>query len=299
MMKKIYSFGCTTVSAALLCTSLTAGSGQAHGEPGRSETAPRPQRIVSLNLCADQLLHAFGFDSRIAALSYLSTDPQYSVIAEDARKFRTVRGSAEELVAIQPDLVIAGPYTTKTTVAMLQRLGKRVLILPIATNFAQLRSNIASVGEALGEPGRAAELIRAFDRRLLGLKRRVTGKRPRAAVYYTNSVTQIAGSIESEVLKFSGYRNIAEELRLSPRGTLELERLLQVVPDMIVLGHRPEDYKTVLADNLRHPALGNYLRNHAWVAIEERLWICGTPVVLDAAEKLIHAWEKTTRGDRP
>ena len=288
------------MSAVAIFAGLSAGVDAADGEPHRSNALAKPQRIVSLNLCSDQLLHEFGFHARIAALSYLATDAQYSVIAAAAKNFPSVRGNAEELIALKPDLVIAGPYTTKTSVAMLRRLGKRVMILPIATNFAQLRANIAQVAEALGEGARGAEIIRAFDQRLGVLKRRVKGVRPRAAVYYTNSVTQIAGSIEAQVLKFAGYRNIADEVKLSPRGSLSLERLLLVRPDIIVLGHDPENYKTVLADNLRHPALGNYLKNRAWVAIPERLWICGTPAVLDAAERLIGAWEKVSaNGGRP
>ncbi len=265
------------------------------GYPSGLFAAQKPQRIISLNLCSDQLLYQLGVGARIVAYSHLATNPQYSMIAGQVKNSRTVRGSAEELVALRPDLVIAGPYSTKTSVAMVRGLGKRVMIMPIATSFSQVRSNIKLIADAVGEPGRGAALIRAFDQRLALLKLRVSGPRPRAAVYYTNSVAQISGSIESAVMKFSGYRNIADLVKLSPRGTLTLERLLMVAPDMIVLGHRPENYPTVLADNLRHPALGKFLKNHAWVAMPERLWICGTPTVLDAAERLIAAWENSSK----
>ena len=41
----------------------------------------KPQRIVSLNLCTDQLLLQLVEPERIAALTYLSDDPRQSVEA--------------------------------------------------------------------------------------------------------------------------------------------------------------------------------------------------------------------------
>lgn len=252
----------------------------------------KPQRIVSLNVCSDQILYQLGVSSRLLALSYLASNPRISMIAGQVKNIPSVRGTAEELIALRPDLVIAGYYTTKTSIAMLRRLGKRVVILPIATNFSQIRSNILLVAEAIGEQERGAEIIRAFDQRLAVLQKRVKRPGPRAAVYYVNSRAQISNSIAGEVLNFAGYRNIAKPVQLSPQGTLTLERLLMLEPDMIVLGHIPENYKTVLADNLRHPALGKFFNKHALISVPEPLWICGTPTVLDAAELLISAWER-------
>ena len=71
-----------------------------------------PRRIVSLNLCTDQLLMLLA-PERIAALSILATDPLLSVMAAEARRYPLVRGDAEEVLRFDPDLVVAAPFAAR------------------------------------------------------------------------------------------------------------------------------------------------------------------------------------------
>ena len=57
------------------------------------------QRIVSLNLCADQILVDLVPRERIAAVSHLAADPWSSAVAEKARGIPWTRGKAEEVLA--------------------------------------------------------------------------------------------------------------------------------------------------------------------------------------------------------
>ncbi|MGH6782919.1 MAG: ABC transporter substrate-binding protein, partial [Sphingomonadaceae bacterium] len=63
----------------------------------------RPQRIVSLNLCADQYLMALADPQQIAALTPFARDPDMSAGAAMARKLPVARGHAEEVLARNPD----------------------------------------------------------------------------------------------------------------------------------------------------------------------------------------------------
>ena len=73
--------------------------------------APAPaRRVVSLNPCLDAMLVALADPSQIAALSHFSqVEGSSSVPAVVARRYPFVYESAEEVIALSPDLVLANP----------------------------------------------------------------------------------------------------------------------------------------------------------------------------------------------
>ena len=123
--------------------------------PGHSAArAQAPQRIVSLTVCTDQPLLDLVPRKRIAALSYLAVDPTLSLKVDEARGLKLVRGMAEEVLALKPDLVIAQEYSTTATVDLLQRLGFRVVLVPLATDFAGMRRAIRIITPTPASPFR-------------------------------------------------------------------------------------------------------------------------------------------------
>ena len=67
--------------------------------------AETPQRIVSLNICTDELLLRLVEPSRVASVTWLSRDPSLSNIAALAAAVPVNHGSAEEVIPSAPDLV--------------------------------------------------------------------------------------------------------------------------------------------------------------------------------------------------
>ena len=63
-------------------------------------------------------------------------------------------------------------------------------------------------------------------------------------------------------------------------------------PDLLILSSASNAYRTPAADNLRHPALGELRRTHASLELPWQLWLCGTPHVADAIEKLTAARDR-------
>lgn len=125
--------------------------------PARAEAVP--QRIVSLNLCTDQIVVDLVPRERIRAVSYLAADPLVSAVAEKAKGIPWTRGNAEEVLSFQPDLVIAGEYTTPATVALLERLGLEILKVPGVSDFEGVRSVTRLIADAVGERERGDRLL--------------------------------------------------------------------------------------------------------------------------------------------
>lgn len=246
------------------------------------------QRIVSLNLCIDPIVLDLVPRERIQALSWVSSDPNVSPIIDRIAGIRLVRGTAEEVLALEPDLVLAGALTTPATVDLLRRLGQRVVVIPIATELDGVRKAIRAVAAAVGEPARGEDMVADFDRRLAEASAHGP-ERPEAVVYQANSLVSPSGTLAAAALEAAGFSNAADRVALTSGGRIALETLVVSPPDLIALGQQATAYRTPVADNLRHPALARVLAERAHVDFPMPLWLCGTPHVADAVAALAQA----------
>ncbi len=250
----------------------------------------KPQRIVSLNLCTDQILIDLVPRSRISALSHVATDASVSSIADRAKGIRRVRGEAEEVLALDPDLVITTEFSTPTTVSMLERLGRRVVKVPFASDIAGVRNVVRRMAEAVGETDTGNAIIAKLDQRLAALALPASdGPAPTAVIYQVNSIASATGTLEDEALRIAGFRNLATELHLEPGGRVALEAIVANPPDLLVLSGPSDEYRTVVADTLTHPALKAVMRDRATLVVPWRHWLCGTPDIAAAIESLADA----------
>ncbi len=245
-----------------------------------------PQRIVSLNVCTDQLLMLLAPPARIAAISHLALDPANSVMVEQARRHPITYGRAEEVFLLRPDLVLAGTFTTRATVGLLRRLGTRVLEIPMAETFADIEENIRSVGRAVGEPGRASDLIRRLHETQTPEVPEDAGARPVAAVIYPNRYSEGSGTLANHILSLGGFENLADKLGIRGTAKLSLETLLLHSPDAFVLGRRREREDALAHEVFYHPVLRTLLTQSPSLSIADAVWTCGTPHIVRAVRRV-------------
>lgn len=257
-----------------------------------------PSRIVSLNVCTDQLLLDLVPRDRIAGVSHLAADPTVSAVAARATGIPATRGEAETVLGFDPDLILAGEYSTPATVAILERVGRKVLKVPLASDLDGIRSAVRSVAAAVGESARGEELIREMDHRVERASPPMTESRPTALVYQVNGLASGSGTLADAVLQAGGYRNQAGRLAMGSGGTLPLEVLVANPPDLVVLTGPVDEYRTAVADNLRHPALTAVRKDRSSVIVPWRFWLCGTPHVAEAVEILAAHRQSRGRGER-
>jgi len=274
--------------AAALAVAAGVAVGAAPARAAETEANGKARRIVSINLCTDQLVLMLAERPAIASVSYLARDPSISPLAEAAEGIAVNHGRAEEILGFAPDLVLTGPFTGRTTAALLRRLGLRVLAVDLAQSLADVRRITREVGAAIGEPARAERLIAEMDAAIAALPR-PTGPRPLAAVLRPGAVTMGRETLMDDLLAAVGFDNLAARRGLVGYGYLPLEALLLAKPDIVVLG--PTDTRRpALADKvLRHPALARAAATWREVVVPGRLWDCGTPLVARAAALLAGA----------
>ncbi len=249
---------------------------------------PAPARIVSLDLCTDQLLVELVDRSRIAAVTHLLGDVSVSAIPEKARGLRITHGGAEDVLRYDPDLVLAGPYGVSATVSLLRRLGRNVVVVPQPPDLDGVRASVRVVAAAVGEQPKGEALIAEFDRRLSRLAP-PAGPPPTAVIYQIGGTVSGPGSLANAALAAAGFRNMSADYRLTRGGQVPLESLVARPPDLLVLASNIEEYRTALADNLRHPVIRLLRQRGASLELPWRQWLCGTPHVVDAIERLAEA----------
>jgi iron complex transport system substrate-binding protein len=255
-------------------------------EPVRG--AGNPSRIVSLDLCTDQLLVELVERSRIAAVTHLAADPAVSAIPEKARGIAITHGGAEDVLRYDPDLVLAGPFGVSATVDLLRRLRRNVVVVPQPPDLDGVRASVRAVSAAVGAHDRGEALIAELDRRLSGLPV-PAGSPPTAVIYQIGGTVSGPGSLADAALTAAGFRNVSATYRLTPGGRVPLEALAAMPPDLLVLASNTEEYRTVLADNLRHPIIRLLRQRGASLELPWRHWLCGTPHIADAIERLAEA----------
>ncbi len=257
--------------------------------PGRADAAPA--RVVSINLCTDQLAMLLAAPGQLVSVSYLAADPSVSAMAAGAAALPPNRGRAEEVFLMRPGLVLADIWSDAASLSMLARLGLRVERFTPGASMADIRANILRMGDLLGNPGRARVIVADFDARLAALRGQVAGRpRLRAAHYAPNGYTFGGATLTGQILDAAGYDSIADELGLAGGGTLSLERLVMAAPDIVLTGAR-DPGPTRAAAVLSHPALAHLRRAGVATGAD---WACATPFILDAVARLIDA-----RGDAP
>ena len=247
-----------------------------------------PARVVSINLCTDQLAMMLAAPGQLVSVSRLAADPHSSAMAEEARAYPANQGRAEEVYLLRPDLVVAGTYSDPATVGMLRRVGLRVEQFDTARSLDDTRDRIAQMARVLGREEAGAALIDRFDARLAVLRSDETTHS--AALYHPNGYSLGGGTLSDDILRAAGFNNIARSLGLRGGGTLPLERLVMAAPDLLIRS-KPLPGASRSEAVMTHPALAALTSEAAGLRITSPDWICGTPHVLGAVETLVNARE--------
>ncbi len=252
---------------------------------GAAAFAGAPQKVVSLNVCTDQLAMLVAGEGQIYSLSALAVDPRISGMVEQARAYHINSARGEEIYLMKPDLVLAGTYTARASVEMLERLGVPVLRMAPASGLADVPLRLREMGRALGREARAEALVADFEAGLARLRTDAPKQRPRAVGYAANGYTSGAHTLPDEMIAAAGFINIASELGIDYGGRMPLEHLAMSAPDLVI-SSTPYAGASRAEEVPQHPVVRAVTGGGAPVSMVSRDWSCGTPLVLRAIEEL-------------
>lgn len=238
--------------------------------------------IVSTNPCTDAILVELADPERIAAISHYSHDPGASSIAiEVARRFPATAGTAEEVIALAPALVIASSFTPPATREAFRRAGLSAHYLEMPATVEEAKAQVRRIAAAVGEAQRGEALVARIDRAVAGA-RHDGAPIPALLWHGGDGVVSGGGTLIDALLTLAGFRNASADYGVRFTGYLPLEHVV-LDPPRVMLTPLSESDRGIV---LRHRAIAASGGKVIEAEFPGRLLNCGGPTIVAALERL-------------
>lgn len=199
-----------------------------------------PQRIVSTAPSNTEILFAIGAGNQVVGRD------QFSDYPEAAKKVTDIgttsdKLNTEQIVSLQPDLVLAAEINTPEQVKQLEDLGITVYYLKNPHTLEEMYGNLETVAKLTGHEADAATLIESLKKRVAAVDEKIAPINSRPSVFYELDSTDPAkpytagkDSFVSLLIDRAGGANMAANLEGYPQ--LSLEQIVAADPAFIILG---------------------------------------------------------------
>lgn len=251
--------------------------------------AAAPQRVVSLYPCLDAILVSVADTAQIAALSYYARDPRSSTVADLAATLPMTYGTAEEVVALRPDLVVSSRYGPAAAHAALRRLGVPVAEFDVPLSVAASMAQVREMAALVGQPKRGEAVVAAVAAALAAAAPPPGAPPISALVFQANGFVPGRGVLIDELLVRTGFVNVAARYQQGQFGLVSLERIVADPPRAILAGAVESGGLTWADRVVSHPALRRAGGGMARAEFPERLLLCGGPVIAETVAVLAAA----------
>lgn len=202
-----------------------------------SDSAPRPQRIISLAPSMTEIIFSLGLGDRLVGVTSFCDYPP------EAEKKARIGGmsnpSLEAIVSLKPDLVVMTMDGNPREVeARLRSLGIRTYVWK-ARAIAELAGAIRDLAGVLDVRARGETLAKDIEQKLGSFKKpaaaRSSGKKTVFIVWPEPLVLAGPGTAIDDAITILGMRNIAGEARTTyPRYSLE--EVVRAEPEVLFIG---------------------------------------------------------------
>lgn len=251
----------------------------AGGEP----LAAQPRRIVSINPCVDAVLVEVADPQQILAVSHYSQDARAtSIPLATARRFAATSGTAEEVVALRPDIVLAGAHVSPSTLAALKRLKVPVQTFSVPESVADSVAQVRAIAAAAGHPERGETLVRRIEAAVARARRVAAqeGAPVPALIWQGSGLVPGENTLADELLRTAGFRNMSAAYGLKRWDVLPLEHLA-ARPPRVLLSDRTAGNRMT-----GHRVLRRFDGRIMRAQFDERLLSCAGPVIVRALDRL-------------
>lgn len=257
-----------------------AGALWAAGHPRPAKAPAHPTRVVSLNLCADQVLLAVADRDQIAGLTRNAGSVEMSAAARQTRGLRILGSSAEQVLEIDPDLIVGMPARRGAALAGIRNRGYAALDLKTAETYADIEASIRSAGVALGHRQRAEAILSGMRRDLAAILKNGRGRV--AAYYQRRGFMTGTGTLIDELMTRAGLVNLAAKLGKPSLSRVSLEEMVVARPDFLIVESATDSVVDQGTEMLHHPALDSIPR----ISIPQAWTVCGGPAYVQAARSI-------------
>ncbi|MEP2736101.1 MAG: ABC transporter substrate-binding protein [Erythrobacter sp.] len=212
--------------------------------PERAREGSDAPTIVSLNPCIDAILVEVARPEQILALSHYSSDPKAtSMDVARAREYGVTGGTAEEIIALEPDIVLASSFLAPATRNALERLGVKVETFGNPKSVEESQAQVSSIARIVGDGSEGSTLRQEMEHRFWPpfflpssrLKEPDFGPDPSAMLWQTGQIVPGENQLVSQLIRESGFSDHAAAIGLSQGEYVSLEQVISNPPDILFI----------------------------------------------------------------
>ena len=244
---------------------------QHSGFSEQARTNP-PSKIVSLDLCTDWMLLKYARRSQVLAFSPLL----YRYLVDWVPDGLPVHdGTLEQILQLQPDLVLTGEYNAIILRKRLHQLGLKIDVMPLPVSLQsiqQYEQHFYSVVNIKTPPINPIEQFAQKNKTMLLLG--------------ANGIGTGKGTLEHDILVKSGWSNYVQQ---QGYVNLDLEQMVNDPPDAVL-------WSAPVSNSLanlfaQHKVLGKITDEQQWGSSDYWRWQCPGPWTYDLIRELAE-WKK-------
>jgi iron complex transport system substrate-binding protein len=250
-----------------------------------------PMRIVSLNLCLDTLLLELAPPERIAAISHYALDPYRSMIAEQAKTLPITYETAEEVVALRPDLVLTSRHSATATRHALTRVGIRFELFDVPDSIEASIAQVRKLARLLGRVEAGEALVARIEAAIAAARPAKDFAPLTAAVYQPDGLTAGIDTVTGQLMRVAGLDNVAERYGIRTFSPLSLELLVSAPPQVLLVGETSPGAPTHAERVVQHRVLRSLQSRMIREVFPVRMLYCAGPTMIDALGALVEARE--------
>jgi iron complex transport system substrate-binding protein len=249
-------------------------------------------RILSMNVCTDQLLIKLADPDQIVGLSRFSRE---AWVTGDSHRYPILSGGAEDVLVLKPDVVVASLFDKRSTRELLKAHGLHLAEFAVPQNLDEARVQIRQMGEITGHPDRAAAEIARLDAALARTRQSVAGRHGRVLPLSRRGWVAGGDSFLGALLKETGLYSAAGELGIGMGGYASLETIVSLKADFLLVSQAGDFAGDDGQAFLLHPALEHLYPPAKRIVIPERLTECGGVTIADALDVLVTELNRVER----
>lgn len=241
------------------------------------------ERIVSLNVCTDELLLQLAEPAQIAGVTRLHHSPLAQAVLKRHSEIARLDSNIESLIKVQPSVVLAGPFSNQLLVEELKRLKVFVMNVAVPRNWNEL----VAVAEQITELTKQKEKLKRFREQIEMLKKKKHAPKWKGerAVFWS-AAGHVAGrrTFEDTILETLGMTNAVKE---EGYAFMSLENLIALNPQIILVTQNSQNKNSWSHDTLFHPALKQALPNLKYLEISEEAVSCASLYTVQVLNELM------------
>ncbi len=201
----------------------------------------KPQRVITTHFHLDTMVLGIVPPQRMAAISQTAFDPNVSYMVQEAEPIqqRMQEISLEKVVSLQPDLIIARETTGAEKVQSFREMGIPVFVVKAANSVDEVKDNIHSLAQVLGEPTSGEKIIEKMDRQLeqidYGIKTYKLVPKSCVLVSKMNHTYGGKGCMFDDMCHYANVKNAVAEIGVQNGQIISKEVMVKANPDFFLL----------------------------------------------------------------